>query len=76
MSGDEHALYPERTTETVTVRGQSVPGFFSGRAAIWTGGSSPRIIGPFEDARAAMEYQMDHAPGSSIFPYNEPGEVV
>jgi hypothetical protein len=71
----QHALYPERDSETVTVRGQSVPGFFSGRAAIWTGGSSPRIIGPFDSAREAMEYQMDKAPGSQIFPFSEPGEL-
>lgn len=74
MSTEQHPLYDERTTETVTVRGQSVPGFFSGRAAIWTGGSSPRIIGPFDSAREAMEYQMDKAPGSQIFPFNEPTE--
>ena len=60
---------------TVTVRGQSIPGFFSGRAALWTGGSSPRIIGPFDSAQDAMQYQMDHAPGSQIFPFSEPGEL-
>lgn len=75
MSNETHPLYPERHSETVTVRGQSVPGFFSGRAAIWTGGSSPRIIGPFDSAHDAMEYQMDKAPGSQIFPFSEPGEV-
>lgn len=76
MTEDQHPLYAERSTMTVTVRGQSVPGFFSGPAAIWTGGSSPRVIGPFDTARQAMEWQMDHAPGSQIFPFSAPDEVL
>jgi len=74
MSDEQHPLYSDRNTIDITVQGQSLPGWFSGRAAIWTGGSSPRIIGPFDTARDAMEYQMNKAPGSQIFPYSEPDE--
>lgn len=67
-----HSQYPERETMAVTVRGQTSPGWFTGQAAVWTGGSTPRIIGPFDDVAAAMRYQMDHAPGGQIFPFDTP----
>jgi hypothetical protein len=67
-----HAQYPERHTVSVTVHGNTLPGWFSGPAAIWTGGSSPRIIGPFDSVTEAMKYLADHAPGAQIFPYEAP----
>lgn len=75
MTDTKHALYPERETTTVTLQGISFPGLFTGRAAIWTGGTTPRIIGPFDSAKDAMRYATDHSPGSQIFPFSEPGEL-
>lgn len=67
-----HPLYTDRENKTITIRGDSMPGWFTGQAAIWTGGSAPKIIGPFESCKDAMLWQADHAPGSQIFPYYEP----
>jgi hypothetical protein len=72
QSNEPHPLYPERANQTVTVRGQAMPGWFTGQAAIWTGGTSPRIIGPFEDCKAALNYMSDTHPGGQVFPYDEP----
>jgi hypothetical protein len=47
-------------------------GWFSGEAAIWTGGPEPKVIGPFEDVRTAMLWQADNAPGGQIFPFYPP----
>lgn len=65
----QHALYGDRESKTVSHRGQVLPGWFSGEAAVWTGGSAPRIVGPFEDVEKAMDWVEDHAPGAGIFPY-------
>lgn len=68
-----HPQYPERDSENVNVRGTIMPGWFSGRAAIWTGGASPRIIGPFDSVSDAMGYANKKAlPGAGFFPYDEP----
>lgn len=69
---EPHPLYPDRKTETFAVRGQVMPGWFSGQAAIWTGGSSPRVIGPFDTVADAQKYLADHAPGAQIFPFDTP----
>jgi hypothetical protein len=69
---DTHPLYPDRTTINVTIRGNTMAGWFSGEAAIWTGGADPKIVGPFEGVREAMLWQADNAPGSQIFPYYPP----
>lgn len=68
----DHPLYPERQTETVTIRGVSQPGWFTGPAAIWTGGHSPRVIGPFPTVTEALKYQGEHAAGSQVFPIDPP----
>lgn len=72
MSTEPHPLYPERSSQTVTIRGQAMPGWFTGEACIWTGGSSPRIIGPFDDCKSALEYASDRHPGAQVFPYDLP----
>lgn len=72
MSDNQHPLYPERENLTVTFRGQAMPGWFTGPACIWTGGSSPRVVGPFDDCKKALTYAADKHPGAQVFPYNEP----
>ena len=69
---NHHPLYPERQTQSITVRGTSMPGWFTGQACIWTGGSSPRCIGPFDDVTDAMVYASEHHPGAQFFPYDQP----
>jgi len=71
-----HPLYPERETQTLTIRGTTMPGWFTGEACIWTGGSSPRCIGPFPDVSEAMKYAETRHPGSQFFPYNKPGDIT
>lgn len=71
-----HPLYPERSTQSITIRGTTMPGWFTGEACIWTGGSSPRCIGPFDDITEAMKYAETRHPGSQFFPYNKPGEIT
>lgn len=68
-----HPLYPERWTHTVQLRdGVALPGWFTGPAMIWTGGSSPRCIGPFDTVTLAMDYATSRHPGAQFFPYDEP----
>lgn len=74
-SQEAHPNYSDRHNQVITFRGQPYPGWFDGPAAIWTGGAAPKVIGPFEGVREAMEYQADHAPGSQIFPYYTPDEA-
>jgi hypothetical protein len=76
MNDQPHPLYPERHVKTITVRGVDMPGLFTGPAAIWTGGSSPRVIGPFEDVLAAQQYMTRNATASNgqIFPIDPPEE--
>jgi hypothetical protein len=71
---EAHPLYPEREVVAVTVRGNTMPGLFTGEAAIWTGGSSPRIIGPFPGAAEAYKYMTGHpaTAGGQIFPFDNP----
>lgn len=69
-----HPLYPERSVCSVTIRGTRMPGWFTGAACIWTGGSSPRCIGPFDDVALAMTYAADRHPGAQFFPYSEPSD--
>lgn len=71
---EPHPLYPERQNKTITVRGVDMPGLFSGPAAIWTGGSSPRVIGPFDGVLAAQLYMARNADASNgqVFPIDEP----
>lgn len=69
---EPHPLYPERENLTVTIRGQAMPGWFTGQAAIWTGGTTPRIVGPFDDCKSALQYLSDTHPGGQVFPYDEP----
>lgn len=66
-------VYPDRETTSVFVRGQTFPGWFSGPACVWTGGTAPRVIGPFATAEDALEYQAEHAPGSKVLPIDMPG---
>lgn len=70
----QHPLYPERESRTITIRGVEMPGLFTGPAAIWTGGSSPRVIGPFDDVLAAQKYMANspHASNGQIFPIDPP----
>lgn len=67
-----HSEFPGRENKTVTVRGQTMPGWFTGPAAVWTGGHAPRVIGPFPDVESALKYQTDHAPGAKVFPIDPP----
>lgn len=71
---DQHPLYPERQNRTITIRGVEMPGLFTGPAAIWTGGSSPRVIGPFEDVLAAQLYMTRNpvASNGQLFPIDPP----
>lgn len=71
----QHPLYPDRENRSVTVRGTTNPGWFTGPAAIWTAGAAPKIIGPFDDVKQALQYQSDHAQGSQIFPYYTPEQA-
>lgn len=71
-ASEQHPLYPERENQTVTVRGQAMPGWFTGRAAIWTGGTAPRVVGPFDTAKDALSYMGDRHPGGQVFPFDEP----
>lgn len=70
-----HPLYPERITHTVYFNGVAMPGWFTGEACIWTGGSSPRCIGPFDTVTKAMEYAASRHPGAQFFPYSKPGDL-
>ena len=67
-----HPLYPERSTIEIQIGEQVLPGWFTGRAAVWIGGPGPRIIGPFDTCHIAMIYQAEHCPGSAIFPFDNP----
>lgn len=71
-----HPEFPDRENHTVTGRGgQTMPGWWTGPAALWTGGNAPRVIGPFPDVESALKYQTDHAPGSKIFPIDPPAGI-
>lgn len=72
---ERHPTYPSRDTVAVTVRGQVMPGWFSGPAVVWTGGAQPIIIGPFPSAQEALEYQTEHAPGANVFPIEAPSYI-
>lgn len=67
-----HPLYPDRTVLSVTIRGNTSPGWFSGQAGVWTGGPEPKIVGPFDSARDALMWQADNAPSAQVFPFYPP----
>lgn len=70
MSTEPHPLYPERETVTIALRGQEMPGWFTGPAALWTGGAEPRVIGPFDGVAQAQQFMSTNpgAAGAQIFP--------
>lgn len=72
----QHPLYPDRETVSITVRGNTMAGWFTGPAVIWTGGAEPKVVGPFRDVQAAMLWQSAHAQGSQIFPFYSREEYV